>query len=60
MTALNPVMTEGRQVAECAEAHAMRLTGREAKRKAIAAMEEVSIPNAAERYGDNPHQFSGG
>jgi ABC-type glutathione transport system ATPase component len=27
MTALNPVMTEGRQVAECAEAHAMRLTG---------------------------------
>jgi peptide/nickel transport system ATP-binding protein len=60
MTALNPVMTVGRQVAECAEAHAARLTGREAKRKAIVAMEAVAIPNAAQRYGDYPHQFSGG
>jgi peptide/nickel transport system ATP-binding protein len=60
MTALNPVMTVGWQVAECAEAHAPRMTGREAKRKAMAAMEAVAIPNAAERYGDYPHQFSGG
>jgi peptide/nickel transport system ATP-binding protein len=60
MTALNPVMTVGRQVAECAEAHAPRLTHREVKRKAIAAMEAVAIPNATERYGDYPHQFSGG
>ena len=60
MTALNPVMTVGRQVAECAEAHAPRMTGREAKRKAVAAMEAVAIPNAAQRYGDYPHQFSGG
>jgi peptide/nickel transport system ATP-binding protein len=60
MTALNPVMTVGRQVAECAEAHIPRMTGREAKRKAIAAMEAVAIPNAAQRYGDYPHQFSGG
>jgi peptide/nickel transport system ATP-binding protein len=60
MTALNPVMTVGRQVAECADAHAPGLTRREAKRKAIAAMEAVAIPQAAERYGDYPHQFSGG
>jgi peptide/nickel transport system ATP-binding protein len=60
MTALNPVMTVGRQVAECAEAHAQRLTRREANRKAIAAMEAAAIPHAAERYGDYPHQFSGG
>ncbi len=60
MTALNPVMTVGRQVAECAEAHTARLTAREAKRKAIAAMEAVAIPHAAQRYGDYPHQFSGG
>jgi len=60
MTALNPVMTVGRQVAECAEAHTRRLTGREAKRKAIAAMEAAAIPRAASRYGDYPHQFSGG
>jgi peptide/nickel transport system ATP-binding protein len=60
MTALNPVMTIGRQVAECAAAHAPSLSGREAKRKAIAALEAVAIPQAAQRYSDYPHQFSGG
>lgn len=60
MTALNPVMSIGRQVAECAEAHFPSWTGREAKRKAIAALEAVAIPEAARRYNDYPHQFSGG
>jgi peptide/nickel transport system ATP-binding protein len=60
MTALNPVMTIGRQVAECVEAHSPSWTGREAKRKALAALEAVAIPEAARRYGDYPHQFSGG
>jgi peptide/nickel transport system ATP-binding protein len=60
MTALNPVMTIGRQVAECVEAHSPSWTGSEAKRKAIAALEAVAIPEAARRYGDYPHQFSGG
>ncbi len=60
MTALNPVMTIGRQVAEAARAHSASWTGREAKRRAIAALEAVSIPEAARRYGDYPHQFSGG
>ena len=60
MTALNPVMTIGRQVAESAEAHAASWTGRESKRRAIAALEAVAIPEAARRYGDYPHQFSGG
>jgi peptide/nickel transport system ATP-binding protein len=60
MTALNPVMTIGRQVAESFEAHAPSWTGREAKRKAVAALEAVAIPDAARRYGDYPHQFSGG
>jgi peptide/nickel transport system ATP-binding protein len=60
MTALNPVMTIGRQVAEGAEAHSPSWTGREAKRRAIAALEAVDLPEAARRYGDYPHQFSGG
>jgi peptide/nickel transport system ATP-binding protein len=60
MTALNPVMTIGRQVAEAYEAHAPSFTGREARRRAIAALEAVSIADAAPRYGDYPHQFSGG
>jgi len=60
MTALNPVMTIGRQVAEGFAAHAASFTGREAKRRAIAALEAVAIPDPARRYGDYPHQFSGG
>jgi peptide/nickel transport system ATP-binding protein len=60
MTALNPVMTIGRQVAESYEAHAPSFTGRESRRRAIAALESVAIPDAAQRYGDYPHQFSGG
>ena len=60
MTALNPVMTIGRQVAESAEAHFPSWTGAESRRKALAALEAVSIPEAARRYGDYPHQFSGG
>jgi peptide/nickel transport system ATP-binding protein len=60
MTSLNPVMTIGRQVAEGCAAHAASWTGREAKRKAIAALEAVNLPEAACRYGDYPHQFSGG
>ncbi len=60
MTALNPVMTIGRQVAECAAAHDSSLTGKEARRRAIAALEAVAIPEPAQRYRDYPHQFSGG
>jgi peptide/nickel transport system ATP-binding protein len=60
MTALNPVMTIGRQVAEAAEAHFPSWTGKESKKKALDALEAVSIPDATARYGDYPHQFSGG
>jgi peptide/nickel transport system ATP-binding protein len=60
MTALNPAMSIGRQVAEAYAAHAPSFTGREAKAKAIAALEAVALPDAARRYADYPHQFSGG
>jgi peptide/nickel transport system ATP-binding protein len=60
MTALNPVMTIGRQVAECAEAHQPSLTGKQLKAKVIEALEAVRIPEPERRYADYPHQFSGG
>jgi peptide/nickel transport system ATP-binding protein len=60
MTALNPVMQIGKQVAECAAAHSGAWTGRDAKRRAIAALEAVAIPEASRRYSEYPHQFSGG
>jgi len=60
MTALNPVMTIGRQVAECVHAHVPSCTRKEAKRRAIEALEAVAIPEPAHRLNDYPHQFSGG
>jgi peptide/nickel transport system ATP-binding protein len=60
MTALNPVMPIGRQIAEAIEAHSGRLTRREIRRRVVGALEEVAIPDAAGRFGDYPHQFSGG
>jgi peptide/nickel transport system ATP-binding protein len=53
-------MRIGRQVAEAAEAHFPSWTGREAKSRAIAALEAVAIQDAGRRYNDYPHQFSGG
>ena len=52
MTALNPVMIIGRQVAECAAAHQPGLSSREVKRRAIEALEAVAIPEAAQRGAD--------
>jgi len=60
MTALNPVMSIGRQITEAIQAHSSGKSAREARNQAIHALEEVAIPEAARRFGDYPHQFSGG
>jgi len=60
MTALNPVMSVGRQISEAILAHGSGKSGKEAKRQAIEALESVAIPDATRRFGDYPHQFSGG
>lgn len=59
MTALNPVMRVGEQIAEAVAVHA-RVTRREAWDRAVAAMEDVAIPDAAVRARDYPYQLSGG
>jgi peptide/nickel transport system ATP-binding protein/oligopeptide transport system ATP-binding protein len=59
MTSLNPVMTIGDQVAEAVILHRGVSRG-EARRRALAVLEEVRIPSAATRFHDYPHQFSGG
>jgi peptide/nickel transport system ATP-binding protein len=59
MTSLNPTMTVGEQVTEAIRQH-RRLSGTEARRLALDALEEVKIPAAAKRFDDYPHQFSGG
>jgi peptide/nickel transport system ATP-binding protein len=60
MTALNPVMSIGRQITEAILAHGSGKSAKVAKRRAIEALESVAIPDAARRFGDYPHQFSGG
>ena len=60
MTALNPVMTVGRQIGEALLAHAPRTPRREVRERVLAAMHEVGLPEPERRCDDYPHQFSGG
>src|SRR5258708_17386604 len=59
MTSLNPVFTVGEQIAEALRLH-RNLSRKDARRGAIDAMREVSIPDPALRAADYPHQLSGG
>ena len=60
MTALNPVMKVGRQIAEALLAHAPRTPKSEVRRRVLDAMREVALPDPERRIDDYPHQFSGG
>ncbi len=59
MTALNPYLTIGRQLAEVVERHhgADRAA---ARRAALDMLDRVGIPDAARRLDLHPHEFSGG
>jgi oligopeptide/dipeptide ABC transporter ATP-binding protein len=64
MTALNPVMRVGDQIAEAVLAHAGNGHGRSAKSnawsRAVEALRTVAIADADRRARDYPHQLSGG
>jgi oligopeptide/dipeptide ABC transporter ATP-binding protein len=59
MTALNPVMRVGDQIAEAVLAH-HEIAKDEAWKRAVIAMEEVGIADSERRSRDYPHQLSGG
>jgi oligopeptide transport system ATP-binding protein len=59
MTCLNPTMTVGKQIAEGLRIH-LKLSQDEAQRRAMALLEQVGIPDVANRINSYPHQFSGG
>jgi peptide/nickel transport system ATP-binding protein len=59
MTALNPVHSIGRQVAEPLRLHRGMSAGA-ARKQAIGLLDRVGIPDAARRIDAYPHQFSGG
>jgi peptide/nickel transport system ATP-binding protein len=58
-TALNPVLTVGRQVREVLERHGP-LRGAAARARALELLRAVGIPEAERRYDEYPFQLSGG
>ena len=59
MTSLNPVLTVGRQVGEPLRLH-KGLADDGLLQKCLALLASVSIADGQRRFGDYPHQFSGG
>ena len=60
MTALNPVMQVGHQVAEAVLAHTPHISRAELNARVLSALHEVALPDPERRIRDYPHQFSGG
>lgn len=58
-SALNPVMTCGRQIAEVLAWH-LHMTKSTARTRTLELMEEVGLPEAAGLYDQYPHELSGG
>jgi peptide/nickel transport system ATP-binding protein len=60
MTALNPVMPVGAQIAEAVRAHHPEMARAVVKAKVLSTMEAVGLADVERRAKDYPHQFSGG
>ena len=65
MTALNPTMTAGNQIAEVLLRHEKKSDGKklsrtEAKERAVELLRMVKMPNPEHRVNQFPHEFSGG
>jgi oligopeptide/dipeptide ABC transporter ATP-binding protein len=59
MTSLNPTLKVGTQIMEGLRRH-LDVSKKQARRRAIELLDEVHVPNAADRIDDYPHRFSGG
>lgn len=59
MTSLNPAYTCGSQIAEVFRTH-LNISAKEAREKTIEIMKRVRIPSPEQRFGEYPHQLSGG
>ncbi len=59
MTSLNPVFRIGDQITEVIHAH-FKVSKQDARDQAVSLLQEVGIPDPAERLRAYPHQLSGG
>jgi len=59
MSALNPVMRVGSQIAEGPQVH-MGMNRRQSAERALELMRRVGIPDPERRFSSFPHEFSGG
>jgi oligopeptide/dipeptide ABC transporter ATP-binding protein len=59
MTSLNPTLRIGTQITEVIRRH-LGMSDREARKRAVELLDEVHIPDAANRLDDYPHRYSGG
>jgi peptide/nickel transport system ATP-binding protein/oligopeptide transport system ATP-binding protein len=59
MSALNPVMRVGSQIAEGPQVH-LGMNRRQAAERALELMRRVGIPDPERRFRSFPHEFSGG
>jgi len=60
MTSLNPVFTVGDQIIEALQLHNPEMSYEQARLRAIEALEQVQINDAAQRINEYPHRLSGG
>lgn len=60
MSALNPLMTVGKQIGESYRIHHRFATKKETEQKVLTMMEKVGLSRVKELYKEYPHQLSGG
>jgi oligopeptide transport system ATP-binding protein len=60
MTSFNPVFTIGSQLAEAIQVHFPKRDDDEVRKQVVDLLALVGVPNPERRYGQYPHEFSGG
>ena len=60
MSALNPLMTCGKQIEECYRIHHKDAGNDEAKEKTLEIMKKAGLSRVSQLYNEYPHQLSGG